>query len=205
MNVFIERIEAGKIKTLAQLKSCYRALAKSIHPDTAAIDGSGSMFVKLQGDFEDARKLIQVKGTDRAADADEDYRNLFQQLIASGFPLDGRARTTKAYRDRLDRFRSAMDRMSVEGLGGFSAVETELVRMRGDGIVLNPLFGNVRLLFYHFVSHFNYPTKFTLGAIGKIYGEITEDLRARGFPALDAFLGWMTGDLERGAPRRERA
>jgi hypothetical protein len=205
MNVFTERIEAGKIKTLAQLKSCYRALAKSIHPDTATIDGSGGMFVKLQGDFEEARKAIQAKAADRAADADVDYRTLFQQLIASGFPVDGRARTTKAYRDRLDRFRSAMDRMSVEGLGGFSAVEAELVRMRGDGIVMNPLFGNVRLLFYQLVSHYNYPTMFTFGAIGKIYGEITEDLRARGFPALDAFLGWMAGDLERGVSRRDRA
>jgi hypothetical protein len=205
MNVFIERIETGKIKTLAQLKSCYRALAKSIHPDTATIDGSGGMFVKLQGDFEEARKVIQVKGADRAADDDEDYRTLFQQLIASGFPVDGRARITKAYRDRLARFRSTIDGMSVEGLGRFSAVEAELIRMRGDGIVLNPLFGNVRLLFYHIISHYNYPTMFTFGAIGKIYGEITEDLRSRGFPALDAFLRWMVGDLEHGASRRERA
>jgi hypothetical protein len=205
VNVFIERIEAGKIKTLAQLKSCYRALAKSIHPDTAIIDDSGGMFVKLQGDFEEARKRILGMGIGRAADDDEDYRALFHELTASGFPVDARAKTTKAYRDRLDRFRRAVDRRGIEGASSFSAVEAELERMRGEGIVQNPLFGNVRLLFYQIVSHYCNPTMFTLGAIRKIYGEIEADLRARGFASLDAFLAWMIGDLGRGDSRRARA
>jgi hypothetical protein len=195
MNVFLGLIKDGKVRSLAQLKRCYRALAKGIHPDTSAIDSSGALFARLQGDFEEARRAIVARGADPPRSRGEDWKRQFQQLMASGFPVDGRVKETRAYRARVEEFGRLVDGASIEGLGSFASVERDLRELRGEVSIAPPLFSDVRMLFYGIVSQCYYPTRFTRDAILRQYGEISGELRKRGFLALDALTGWMIGEL----------
>jgi|WetSurMetagenome_2_1015567.scaffolds.fasta_scaffold58813_1 hypothetical protein len=195
MNVFIDRIKDGKIRNLAQLKRCYRTLAKGIHPDTSAIDASGTLFARLQADFEEARRAILAMASVPPRSRDEDWKQLFQQLMSSGFPVDARVKATGAYRRRVEEFGRLVDGKGIGGMGSFAAVERDLLDLRGESSIPQPLFGSVRLIFYGIVSYCNYPTKFTRDAILRQYGDVSGELRKRGFLALDAFAGWMIGEL----------
>jgi hypothetical protein len=195
MNVFMGRIKDGKIRNLAQLKRCYRSLAKGLHPDTSAIDSSGTLFARLQADFEEAKRAILAGTSEPPRPRESDWRQLFQQLMSSGFPVDSRVTATRAYRTRVEDFGRLVDGKGIAGLGSFEAVERDLHELRGEGSIPPPLFGGVRMLFYGIVSQCNYPTRFTRIAILRQYGDMSGELRKRGFLALDAFAGWMIGEL----------
>jgi hypothetical protein len=100
-NRFIGLIDSGRIADEAALKSCFRSLAKRIHPDTAGGEAAGGSraFITLRADYEEAlARLAGGRGVENGAgppghkmpdprpySAREFYEGL-EDLLARGFP-----------------------------------------------------------------------------------------------------------------------
>ena len=78
-------------------------------------------------------------------------------------------------------------------------MEGELYSIRGDNIIINPLFGKIKLVFYNVCTFHYTPTKFAGQAAIRMFQEISQELIVKEYNGVHDFAGWLTEDLEHGS------
>jgi hypothetical protein len=202
MNIFSKYIDEGRVKTQEELRKQFRILAKRLHPDASTLDESGALFIRLKRDFEAAKAELSKPVPDSPLPrivSREEFYQAFWELEASSFPVDGRIRkASKTYTRRVAEFAKLLDGLDKPPDCSFSDVERELYELRDRGIIDNPLFGRIRMIFYNLITWHLEPRKFTRQALEKWMGEIDGELEGLGMGATRSFLLWLIRDMDRG-------
>jgi curved DNA-binding protein CbpA len=199
MNIFIDEIQKGKISTTEELKKTFWILAKKIHPDIHKVDNSSQLFIKLKENYDEASELLPKieKDIKHRQYSKQDLRKIFEELVASGFPVEKSIRDkSKLYIDRIKECSLIINRIGMSGVNNFFDVEKDLYYIRGDSIVQNQLFGIIRMMFYNFVTYYYEPKKFTKSALNKWFLEIEHELVERKCNNLYWFLKWQIDNLD---------
>jgi hypothetical protein len=199
MNIFIEEIQKGKILTTDQLKKTFWILAKRIHPDMHMVDNSSQLFIKLKENYDEAAELLPKieEDTKYRKYTKKDLREIFEELVASGFPVEKSIRNkSKLYVDRIKECSLIISTIGISGVNNFYEVEKDLYDIRGDNIVQNQLFGIIRMMFYNFITYYYEPKKFTKTALNKWFLEIEHELIERKSMNLYWFLKWQIDNLD---------
>jgi hypothetical protein len=210
-NPFIETIRAGKIDDEAQLKSLYRKLAKTRHPDTAS-PKSNDAFVRLKSDFEAARVFLSRDFPRQVGDvgslspasakpiAEPTRPNfarcaaLFSELMASNFPIDLRARRG-IYLDRVVELDRQIGILEPDSPGLFLAAEEELYRLKGNTVVSNHVFNLVKLYLNNMSDWLLMGNYFAKLYLKKSYRIVVDVLGERNARATIRLIDWFLADI----------
>ncbi|HOX33025.1 MAG TPA: hypothetical protein PLB91_11890 [Spirochaetales bacterium] len=141
-NRFARRIRAGEIDTVEALKSEFKALAKTTHPDLAGPGASGGEFSALRAEYEEAlRGFLGLRYGGPASDLGEapghDRRALYAELarlLARGFPKRPRHEKERArYERERYLFRARLRAWEPACPALFDAFEAAMLDLRASG------------------------------------------------------------------------
>ncbi|MBN1523154.1 MAG: hypothetical protein JW904_01620 [Spirochaetales bacterium] len=204
MNPFLNLVDKNKIASQHELKIIFWQLARECHPDTGKLENGEKLFKKLKQHYDEAfsclTEKIDTASTHPLQHEPGDlpqYALLFCDLVSSNFPVDRAVRdTNRGYCRKLEKFTEAFSKPGNAFDNLFSDCEKELYEIRGENIVMNQLFGAVKLILYNICSCYYLKNKFTKTAVKKWLAEITPQLTEKNYTNTKRFLEFFVGDME---------
>lgn len=158
---FTRGVRDGRIRTVAQLKSEFKAQARAIHPDTASETEAAARTAAFVGLRKDYERALADLGNSAAETGDgagrksrrpgpSDWIPALEGLLKRGFPKEPRhEKETARYRQALVRARSALASLGADAEAAFDAFETELL---GSAAVSRGETGRSMVLFGELLS-----------------------------------------------------
>jgi len=176
MNPFALRILRGEITTPEELKACYRAEAKRLHPDLQGVAAPGVDFDRLKKHYHEAYAQI-LRQQDESLPTEpastpvgpsglrtrDDFLDEFQNLMARGFPVNIQAAAkNRAYTTSIRRISAWLaDHFADPGFFAQVNAETRNLKRsdRSTQWFVMQIFWNIG--YYQFTGNDNYRRIFT--------------------------------------------
>ena len=205
VNLFLDHIGTGKIRSERDLGKAFRRLVKSLHPDTSGQPDSADAFIRLRADYEEARRALRTargapaglgkaprpEGGRKAGDFIRCTR-LFVDLVAGNFPLDPAIRSgVRQYCRRVQELDRELELFGPAFAGLASDAETELWRMRGASVLSSHEFNLVKMYLYRVSDLINMDTGFSRNYVARNLGMTLGVLADKGSPRTAFFLRWL--------------
>jgi hypothetical protein len=230
MNLFIDLIDKGKINSEAELKALFRKLSKKLHPDLSKQNHGSEEFVKLKRDFDQSipiliKHIIEQTNKDQISQPKKSYHiddkpiskqilrfnrkeyySTLMDIVHCNFPVKVTAKTRNPLLNgRLEYFSQLHNLHRPRFKYSIEEFESELYQVRDIGVIENPLFGQILMIFYNVSSFQVLENKFSIRSCNKWLDEIRPELEEKKLNAIHEILDFWVKDMKNGAEFKESA
>ena len=210
-NIFLKYVDQGRIRSLDDLKSCYRQIVMKTHPDAVGSDRLVECYIEYGRQYCEAMALISGGETSHGEQAtmmSSDYRLLFYkefyqlERIDRPYPFNKHYHCRQEIREVRERVDSYFLKWNKENADLHTRAHEEYERIKGEKprgpYRKHALLCNVSPIFHNILSYQLTGLPFYRKQLEQNFDAVMYKLEMRGFEALTEYIRFLIADLDVG-------
>ncbi len=213
-NIFINLMNEGKIRSLDDLKSVFRKIAKKTHPDAAGSDTLVRKFIVFRKQYEDAcRHIISGEHGEwkKQKAFGNNYRYMFFREMLSLYYLETSFQTSKtaqadikiksvmdAAYSNLRKWNAELAALYLHALPDYEKIKTEKYKNIISNLRKPQVFFNLRPVIFNLVNYHITGISFYKKQIRQNLNAVIKRLDENGYTAYREYLIGLINDMDNG-------